>query len=94
LRCWRAGGSGVGAEGNLTASVVANPSKGSPRRSFPTGRSSCRPNASFSGLDRFTNQANDGSLDSNVVTAASIAVGGNLAARTNQDVPDVQPLTR
>jgi YD repeat-containing protein len=70
-------------EGNsLTASVVANPSNGSLTTFNSDGTFTYSPNSSFSGVDSFTYKANDGSVDSNVVTV-SIAIGGDFGVRTN-----------
>ena len=67
---------------SLTAAVVANPSSGSLTTFNADGTFTYSPNSGFSGIDSFTYVANDGSVDSNVVTV-SMAVGGDFGVRTN-----------
>jgi hypothetical protein len=67
----------------LSITIVTNPASGTLSNVSSTdGTFTYTPNSGFNGIDGFTYKANDGSQDSNVVTA-SIAVGGHFGARTN-----------
>jgi RHS repeat-associated protein len=74
------------AEGSsLTASIVDNPANGTITNfSSTVGTFTYTPDTSFSGIDTFTYRVNDGTDNSNVAQV-SIAVGGDLGPRTNQD---------
>lgn len=70
---------------SLTASVVDNPRNGTLSNfSSTAGTFTYTPDNSFTGIDTFTYKVNDGTDDSNVATV-SIAVGGHLGPRTNQE---------
>jgi hypothetical protein len=68
----------------ISASLVSNPSHGSVSNFQSNGTFSYTPTSGYAGFDSFTYRVNDGTTDSNTV-AASIAVGGYLGPRTNQD---------
>jgi hypothetical protein len=71
--------------GSLTASVVDSPSNGTLSNfSGNDGTFTYTPDTSFVGVDQFTYEVSDGTDSSNLVSA-SIAVGGNFGARTNQE---------
>ncbi len=67
---------------SISASLVSSPANGTLSTFNADGTFTYVPNTGFSGLDSFTYKVNDGSDDSNVVSA-SIAVGGDLGVRTN-----------
>jgi len=68
---------------NLTAQLVTGPTNGVLSLN-PNGSFTYRPTGNFSGIDRFTYVANDGSLTSNLATV-TISVGANSAPIANPD---------
>jgi hypothetical protein len=71
----------------LSVTVVSQPTNGTLAKN-PNGGFSYTPNAGFSGTDSYTYTANDGALDSNVVTVqiTVTATASNLPPVANADV--------
>ncbi len=73
------------AEGSsLSASLVTGPSHGTLSNFAAGGTFTYTPSTGYTGFDQFSYRVNDGTDNSNIVQA-SIAVGGYLGPRTNQD---------
>ncbi len=69
---------------SLIASLVAGPSHGSLSNFGSEGTFTYTPTGGYMGFDQFSYRVSDGTDNSNIVTA-SIAAGGYLGPRTNQD---------
>ncbi len=68
----------------LCASVVAGPNHGALSNFGSDGTFTYTPTGGYMGFDQFSYRVSDGTDNSNIVSA-SIAVGGYLGPRTNQD---------
>lgn len=69
---------------SLTATLVDSPQHGTLTAFNSDGTFVYDPDTSYTGHDHFTYKANDGAVDSQVVSV-SIAVGGDFGVRTNLD---------